>query len=446
MKIYSIQKRFSKRLRGWLAFCGAATLGAGTTLCSGNAYAQSDTAQVVPAAWSQSTGSSNEPSQLNFDGTSYRVVNAASFQASDSETGRVMRANGLADSSLLARGSAVVPVSYDGGCPSCGSSACGGNCGVGVGGGGYTDFASPNYQPRFGAGAPTACGTPCNPYQYAAIEGVYVRRAGDQGFSFSPQFAMNQFGYEWAPRITMGAVPDCFHGYEMSFIGPLRWDLQASRNDAAGGIQTFLTPGLPVAAADLTAFSNAENQSQFYNAEYFSLESSRTLVGWQVAKVLYGFRYIDYQEDYNYFSSNTTAGRAGQLTSNTENKMFGAQIGLDLLYPMSCHGYADFRGRAGAYLNLVDDDVLLINNGNTILSTNDSDSELAGFFELGSGVRYDLGEALSVRAGTEFWYLSGVASAIDQVPALVTPNVGRRVNADDDVFFMGLTVGAEFKY
>ncbi len=37
--------------------------------------------------------------------------------------------------------------------------------------------------------------------------------------------------------------------------------------------------------------------------------------------------------------------------------------------------------------------------------------KLAGVFEVGSGIRYQLGQMLSVRAGVELWYLDGMATA-----------------------------------
>jgi hypothetical protein len=391
---------------------------------------------VVPANWPNTAGASNE---VSFAGDKYRVVNALSLDAGASKANAVMQAGGLAQSSLLARDS-VVPVSYSPGCQSCGTSGCGGACGD-MTYGGFSDYSG--YQSYGRAGM--ACGTPCDPYSYASIEGLYMRRDGDEGFSLSPNFRLNQFGYEWAPRITMGAVPDCSHGYESSFTGILRWDLLAS-TPVGTNFTTVLTPGLPVPAASLSSFNDATFQSQIYNAEFYSIEGSRTLIGWQVAKVLYGFRYIDYQEDYNYFSTSTATGNSGLLTSNVNNRLFGAQIGLDLLYPVSCFAYAEFRGRAGAFLNFAENDFTIQNNGNFVLANFDEDSEFAGFFELGSGYRYQLGEALTVRGGVEFWYLTGVATAINQVAGVVTPATGARVNADDDIFFLGLSVGAELKF
>ncbi len=472
MTIYSIQQRFGDRLRGWLALCGITTLGAAAML-SGTAHGQTPIGYGFPSATTQTAGGA-----MAYGGDHYRVVNAASFQQSGATaTNQVMRANGLAENSLLAAGS-VAAVSYSEGCATCGSSGCNGSCGGamaggGLGGGGYGGM---DYQPRFGSGMPTACGTPCNPYQYALIEGLYMRRAGEERTSLSPNMVLDGFDYEWAPRITVGAVPDCQRGYEFSFIGVYDWDQSASLTAAPGTrIRTSLVDGLGVDSGSLIAFVNtpargaipagpavpgvspeipavaarpesfSNFQSQTYDSQLYSMEASRTLVGYDLVKVLYGARYISLDEDLNYYSQNNL-GNTGQLLSSTQNRLLGGQIGIDALYPVSCHGSVDFRGRAGAYLDFAENDFTLVNEGAAVLANSDEDAQIAGFFELGAGMRYQLGEALTLRAGGEFWYLTGVATAPNQFSDVIASNTGSDINVNDDIFFLGLSVGAEFKF
>lgn len=482
MTNFSIQKRFERGLRGWLAFCGVAALGVGTTL-SGSAYGQTGNGFVLPAMGTEFTNSevvtASDPSLMSYNGSAYRVVNAASVNGSTANsTNAVMQAAGLANNSMIAR-NAVVPVAYNQGCQSCGSAACGGACGGGSaygGGFGSPGYGTGDYQPRFGSGAPTPCGTPCNPYMYAMIEGVYMRRSGDENVSFSPNFGyIDGFNHEWAPRVTIGAVPDCRNGYEVSFIGQYHWDQSASLNANGNRIRTNLVDGLTGDDGSLVAFVHTPAvgfipgapavpgvspaipdqpatpetfsvfQSQYYDAKFWSVEGNQTLVGYDLVKVLYGTRFIEYQESLGYSSTNNV-GDVGALFNEVRNRLFGAQIGIDMLYPISCHGYMDFRGRAGVYYNRVKSDTALFNDADVVLANGRSKNQVAGFFELGSGVRYQLGEALSLRAGGEFWYMPGVASSPDQIPRVVTANLGNRIDSKDDIFFLGLTVGAEFKY
>jgi hypothetical protein len=272
-----------------------------------------------------------------------------------------------------------------------------------------------------------------------------MERRGDNRFTLADDFGMSGFDFEWGTRITIGSVPDCVHGCEFTLVTPMEWDMTGSLVDAGAGINTLLSTGGSLVPADLSAFNNATGQRQTYAAEYWSLEGNKTLIGWDVAKLLIGARYIDYDEDYGYTTRNN-AGQTGVIRSSTDNQLFGAQIGMDLLYPVARHLYTDLRARAGAYLNFADADINIVNNGSTIIRNGDEDEEIAGMFELGMGLRYNLGQALSVRGGTELWYLTGVATVPDQYNGVVTQNTGRNIRMDEDIFFYGLSFGAELRY
>jgi len=117
-----------------------------------------------------------------------------------------------------------------------------------------------------------------------------------------------------------------------------------------------------------------------------------------------------------------------------------------LLYPICRNGYTDIRTRAGAFINSANNQFSLVNNGAIVQSNGNDTTELAGVIELGAGVRYQIGEILSVRVGTELWYLSGVASASSQFSRVITENTGRRTQAGNDILMTGISIGAELKY
>ncbi|TWU01074.1 hypothetical protein [Stieleria varia] len=321
-------------------------------------------------------------------------------------------------------------------CQSCGTGNCGGACG---GHGGYSGYGSHG---SYG----DACGVPCPAYYYVSAEALYMKRRGDGGFTLAQNFGMGKFDYEWAPRITIGSVPDCVHGYELVWTGPLEWEREAVVRDTVNSpFNAAFVPGLPVAAVDLDNFFTAGIQQQRHTSEYWSVEANKTWIGWDAAKLLIGGRYIDFDEDYFYLSQNNMA-ETGVLSSGAHNQMYGVQVGLDVMTPIGRHMSTDFRGRAGVYANFVDTDVNLQNDGAFILNNSQSDDEIAGVFEVGSGVRYQLGEMLTVRAGSEFIYLSGVSTAVSQVDSTIRPSMGRQVRIDDDIFIYGLSFGVELRY
>ncbi|MEP0346621.1 hypothetical protein, partial [Rhodopirellula bahusiensis] len=313
-------------------------------------------------------------------------------------------------------------------CGSCGTQ-CGGACGtVGYGGG-------------------MACPT-CDPYRYASVEALYMRREGIDNFTVARDFALDDLDFEWAPRITVGMVPDCVNGIEVGFTGVLDWESDMSIS-AVDGLSTLLIedPAQPgtLGTFGFNAADEADAQRQIYESRFWSVEMNRTMMAWDVAKLLIGGRYIDFEEDFNY--STVNGANTGLLRNNAANRMIGLQVGADIYNPMGRFSSSYVRARAGGFLNIAEASVLVRNDASILANGSEESTELSGMFEFGTGVRYQLGELMAVRGGFEAWYLTGVATSEEQISsATVTPTFGRALIADDDVFFIGLTFGAELKY
>ena len=319
------------------------------------------------------------------------------------------------------------------GCQSCQTPSCRGNC-----------------RGRHGSAYPMGnlC-APCEPFWYASIETLFMERQGGS-YSASPDFDMNGYDFEAIPRLTIGCVPDCINGCELTFTGVAEWKQSGSASDPAGGIGTFLTTVSPFAASDITAFTNSTDQTASLEAQYWSIEANRTMVGYDVARCLCGVRYIDYRETYNYEAedANTPGGITptvlGSLNSETKNHLIGGQIGIDLLYPICRRGYTDFRARAGVFANFADMNFDFRNNLDTALFVDDDKITVSGLVEIAGGLRFQVTECISIRAGGELWWLGGLATATDQF----RNRIGgiSKVRTGSDFFVAGGTVGAEFRY
>jgi hypothetical protein len=283
----------------------------------------------------------------------------------------------------------------------------------------------------------------CDAYFYGSIELLFMQRTGGRNISVSEDFFLNDFNYELAPRLVVGYVPDCVQGYEFSYTGRFSFDRGGFQSDPAGGIQTLLRPVAPLGDSDLSAFSNATAKAQRYNGEYWSFDASRAMVGWDIAKLLLGVRYIDYDENFTAISQNLS-NEIGLLRSDIDNRMLGVQVGMDLLYPVCRNVYTDFRGRAGLYANFVDLDFSVFNADQLTALLLDDTTRLAGQIEVGSGVRYQFTERFSIRTGIELWYIDGVASARDQFSDGIVAR--RTVEARDDITIVGFNVGADLRY
>ncbi|WP_146578618.1 hypothetical protein [Neorhodopirellula pilleata] len=360
--------------------------------------------------------------------------------------------------------------SSSGACSSgtCSNGACSGNCSGACSTGGNC----------YG-GACNACPT-CVPYRYARVEAVYMRREGLSNFTRSQNFALDEYDFEWAPRVTIGSVPDCVNGTEVSFVGPLNWDMSNSIANATG--QTLLSeliPGVTIGSpipeqtigftllydpedvtldvnGDIVAFNDSpldavDIQRQRYESTYWSAETSQTMMAWDIAKFSFGGRFISFEEEYSYIAQNgngATPNLNGAIASNTTNNLIGLQVGLDIFTPVFVQNLSStLRAKAGGYWNMSEGSAVVTDQGERLSGFSDEDGTLAAMFEISSGLHYRLGEALSIHGGSEFWYLTEVATAERQLPGLVGARVGSRgVDNGDDVVFVGFSFGATLQF
>lgn len=435
MKTHSIRQQAGERrnapVTGVLVICGALLLGA--ILCP-NAGAQGGPTALNPAAANTSDGKSSGR-QIAHGNQAFRVVTTADVQTA-------------ADN--LGSGSSPQPVgqvSWTSPCSSCGT-GCGGTCGGSYGscgscGGNCRGNCGGGYSPFSGVFDP--CG-PCQPFCYASFDALYMERDGADSLTVTEGTRLSGLDSELGGRFTIGRIPNCVDGYEVSFLGVFQWDASAAVVAPGGGIPSLLVPGGSLLAADLSAFTdNVVAASHSFEAEYWSVEANKLAMGWDYAKLLYGVRYAEVDEEYVHQTLNA-AGEVGLLGSSITSRLVGIQGGLDLLYPVGRHTFTDFRSRIGGFINFAEADVAVINDGTFVVARREKDEALAGLIEIGAGVRYQLGQMLAIRGGVELWYLTGNGSALDQFRNVITATSGVGVDQGDDFLVTGFAVGAELRY
>jgi hypothetical protein len=273
-----------------------------------------------------------------------------------------------------------------------------------------------------------------------------MERDGADSFTVTEGTRLNGFDSEPGGRFTIGRIPNCVDGYEVSFTGVFQWNAAAALDSPGGGIPSRLVPGGSLLAADLSAFTdNVVSSSQFFEAEYWSVEANKLAMGWDYAKLLYGIRFAEVDEEYLHRTRNN-AGEVGLLTSGIKSRLVGIQGGLDLLYPVGRHTFTDFRSRIGGFINFAEADVAVINDGTFVVARHEEDEAFAGIIEIGAGVRYQIGRMLAIRGGVELWYLTGNGSALDQFRNMVSASSGVGVDQSDNFLVTGISVGAELRY
>lgn len=436
-----------------------------TTFSGGDASAQSGLVSQFANNGSATSSAANLTQAAIFDpGT--RVVSASSVRTAADlapqqlAPGAIIQAVGSVDGDI-ATANALNTVLVGHSCRSCQQSSCNGNCYAGSCSSGTCGSRSCGTcgNGYCGDGRPLAnpCGTACNPYSYVIVEGLYMDRRGESRFSLTRNTSIGDFDFDWAPRVTFGYVPNCTNGWEFTWIGEFQWERNLTVVDPNGNLNTILFDGDgepdPNVQNDnnfdgtfLDPLFNSNIQIHRYISKYWSGEINKTLVGWDVVKLLYGGRYIRIEEDLYYAGAKDIFNSTADVLSNVDNNMIGGQVGIDILYPIAKHFSTDMRGRAGAYINFAESNVIMRNQGAAVLRTPGDDYQLAGVFEFGGGVRWHLGERFSIRAGGEFWYITGIATAPNQLRPAVTPAWGFPIDTKEDIFLYGANLGAEFRF
>jgi len=156
---------------------------------------------------------------------------------------------------------------------------------------------------------------------------------------------------------------------------------------------------------------------------------------------LFGFRYFDMDDilDWNATNIGAFGGSDGRYLIDTNNGMFGVQLGGSLLLEHDRWSIETYT-KGGAFLNeakatsrlVIDNDPT--NTNSFVVDNNESTFAFVG--ELRMIGRYHLRPHLSLRAGWQMMYISSVALAPDQLT--FSPDAGRFAYTGDPFFNGGI--------
>lgn len=289
-----------------------------------------------------------------------------------------------------------------------------------------------------------ACNPNCDISWYFNYDALWLRRENDERFSLSRNTFIPDFEYEFGGRYTAGRMLDCSNGWEAVYVGPYDWQRSASVA-GTGNLQSQLQPLNGYTAAEVSSFNSADQHAQAYRAQLNSFEFNRRWWVWDVVSTMIGVRYVDYEEDFLFFSQRTGVGN-GLFVERVDNQLVGVQTGADLIYPISLRANVGVRAKAGVYANFDERETFLSNAGTIVLNAGDSDVDVAGIIEYGVFANYHVVPSVRLTAGYEFWYLPGMATIPEQSPTLVSPASGTTVFDSDDLFLHGGSVGVQILY
>jgi hypothetical protein len=293
---------------------------------------------------------------------------------------------------------------------------------------------------------PADCGMRCSPAWYVRSEALMMSNDSLDRVSLSTNFDLAAFSYEPALRLTAGRRRDCSEGWEVSYMGLLEWESQG----ALLGYPLDSRLVSPTGAVDLSAFERASFQAQTYTSSLYSIEAHQRYYDWDTMSCLLGFRYLDLNESFDFFSQSLAPEpvESGAFRLRVQNRLIGVQGGFEMLHPIGPTNLltvsSKFKG--GVYANLAESRTQLVNAGVLQLDNEADRTQLAASVEFGLLANLQLTPRLSVHGGYEVWYLTGVALAPEQNVSPITLDTGRGIIADEDAWFHGGTLGVQYTW
>ena len=131
------------------------------------------------------------------------------------------------------------------------------------------------------------------------------------------------------------------------------------------------------------------------------------------------------------------------VTIRTDNRLVGAQIGLQHMFDVGDVMRIGGSIKAGLYNNFVDRNRGFTSENQLArgFESSDNKSVFAQAVEFNPRVEFKLAEGTYLTASGQFLWLNNVSTTLNQYPAIQYINSDHNVRADDDVYFYGGSLG-----
>lgn len=254
-----------------------------------------------------------------------------------------------------------------------------------------------------------------------------------------------RFNVNTMPSLKIGKIIDEYVSIEAGFFGFYGWD--------ANGRTVLDAVTAPLAAAPFpnlgVVFNPGDSQNFHYASSLTSFELNVREKFTDCFTALYGFRYLNLNENFVGTYIDQFGGFFGDYSTQTHNNLFGGQVG-------------------GEYTRCVSSNVNVTLHGNVGLYGNSADTRTAGSFlnppffapderqafhaqvaftsQLGGRASIQLTERLAARIGYQVMWLQGVALAPNQSVESdwIFLNGPAGISTRGQVFMRGALTGLEY--
>ncbi|MBM4092084.1 MAG: hypothetical protein FJ276_22040 [Planctomycetes bacterium] len=252
-------------------------------------------------------------------------------------------------------------------------------------------------------------------------------------------------GFNWGPNVGVYYSCNACTSIGIEYFSVQEW---SSAGVAAGNISVqfpsfpylpeFQVPGDPTSGYGVGNFLYT---SRLHNAE-INLRRRSSCFEWLT--VLAGFRWIELGEEFH--ASFATGGTMPYFDIDTNNHLYGGQLGAIVLLHSSYKWTVDTWIKAGLCANVMDQDTFedfrSAGGGTTYVNARTTSAAFTG--DLGVKVVRRVTQRLSARAGYNLLWLEGVALAPEQLDASDPASGIAGINHKGGIFCHGGFVGLDF--
>ena len=288
-----------------------------------------------------------------------------------------------------------------------------------------------------------ASGSVASARHYMTFDLLYFSRY-DGTIAVSNYGGLNNFEDDlYAARFTFGSRQDAANGREFVYLGSAKMGQSATHTDPLGRIFAGYANGpIDPFTSETSSFRRAVEQSQAKSTTIQSFECNRVDWGWDVVKTFIGFRYVYVKDEYT-LSSRNILGQTGLFELETQNNLFGPQVGYELFYDVGYRFSMTTNGKFGLFANPNRVSTRLNNAGSQFLDLDDDQTAFSGLIELGLHGQYKISRRSRLRFGYTALWLDGVSGTSDNIPLTINPTTGSNTSDSGQMFFHGVSFGFE---
>ena len=290
---------------------------------------------------------------------------------------------------------------------------------------------------------------------YVNIDGIFWTRNmpgvplminSGTGAAIASTSSLLDFNVGSGPALTAGGRFDDVLGIEASYFGFYDWHARGRFDLTAGNAATADVPfpNLPA-----LAFDPGDYQTYEYKSDLTSVELNMRADLTDRFNLLWGFRYLNLDENFRSTLYESTNAVFGSYGIQTKNNLFGFQIGSQRTFWLTNSWTLSLNGKVGVFGNAAEQTTsgTFLDGGTGPAQRSASDARASVVSQLGLQTAVQLSRHIAIRGGYQVFYANNVALAASQITTSNWAAGGAGgISTNDELFAHGGNIGFELTW